>query len=261
MLRKTQGSRLRGWTYTPSFSPESRALFTRFTSPPSLARQILINNLIASLVAGGVWAKLDALYVMAQYDAQAARQNWVANQFNLTEVASPNFLADRGYQGNGTTSYLTTGLVIGTGTISGQDDNHQSSWSLTNVASTAVDIGCNATFMQTRNNVSLVTRNMNAGSVESVAVADSLGMTTVSRLNGAGYDRYRNAVSLGNATRTSTLTGNAALNVGARNNSGTPDMFSNRRLAYTSIGRGLSAGEVTSFYAALLTYMQAVGAA
>lgn len=78
------------------YSPEALALSARFTTPPDTARKTLINNLIVALKAAGVWAKLGAPYLRAAADSQAARQNWLANQFNSTPVASPTFASDRG---------------------------------------------------------------------------------------------------------------------------------------------------------------------
>ena len=54
---------------------------------------------------------MEGLWVTAAADAQAGRQNWVQDAYNLTTVKSPTFTADRGYQGNGTTSYLWTGTI------------------------------------------------------------------------------------------------------------------------------------------------------
>ncbi|WP_336802535.1 hypothetical protein, partial [Kaistia sp. MMO-174] len=73
--------------------------FARLTNQPTTARKKLYNDLIVSLKTAGVWAKLDALYVLAAADAQAARQNLVANAYNISASGSPVFTADRGYTG------------------------------------------------------------------------------------------------------------------------------------------------------------------
>src|SRR5690606_7666747 len=98
--------RLRAFSAGPAYLPEAQALFDRFTTPPTTARKNLINDLFAALMEAGVYSKLDAFYIFAQYDEQAALQNWVADQYNSNPVNSPTFTVDRDYVGNGTSSYL-----------------------------------------------------------------------------------------------------------------------------------------------------------
>lgn len=105
---------------SPRYLAQAKALFARMTVPPSNARKSLINQTISALLSAGVWQKLDALYVMAAHDAQAARLNWIADQYNLTAVNSPTFTTDSGYTGNGTNAYLSTGMVASTLNASGK---------------------------------------------------------------------------------------------------------------------------------------------
>lgn len=91
---------------TPAYDPAAQAFFERLTNQPTDARKALYNTLIVSLKDAGVWAKLDSLYVLAAADAQAARQNLVANLYNLTASGSPAFTVDRGYTGDGVAAYL-----------------------------------------------------------------------------------------------------------------------------------------------------------
>lgn len=91
---------------TPGYDPAAVAFFARLTTQPTDARKGLYNTLIKDLKAASVWAKLDALYILAAADAQAARQNLVADAYNLTAVGSPAFTADRGYAGDAAGAYL-----------------------------------------------------------------------------------------------------------------------------------------------------------
>ncbi|WP_143145851.1 hypothetical protein [Devosia enhydra] len=107
----------------------------RFTTPPTPERKVLINTLVGSLIDAGVWAKLDGLWLLAAADAQAGRRNWIQNAYNLTAVNSPAFAADRGYTGNGSSSYLDTGLVPSTfGGLYALNDASFGYWSLTSRA-------------------------------------------------------------------------------------------------------------------------------
>src|SRR5690606_35810663 len=83
------------------------------TTPPTRARQLLINTTITNLIAAGLWPKLDVLYLLAAADEQAARLNWKnPGTFTCTAVNSPTFTADRGFAGDGSTSYLDTNFNI-----------------------------------------------------------------------------------------------------------------------------------------------------
>ena len=93
-----------------SYDAAATALFARFTTPPTSARKAVINTLIVALKDAGVWSKLDALYLFAAADSQAARQNWVQDLYNATAVSSPTFTADRGYNGDGSASYVDSGF-------------------------------------------------------------------------------------------------------------------------------------------------------
>ncbi|MER8602802.1 hypothetical protein NKH48_03270 [Mesorhizobium sp. M1233] len=252
-----------------NFSAEAQALFARFTTPPTSARKTAINNLIVSLKAAGVWAKLDAFYVLAAADAQAARLNWKpAPAFNLSVVGSPTFTADRGYAGNGTTAYLDTGFdpAVAAGNYS-QNSAHLAVWNNTSrVQNSTVALGV-------RNNAQ----------TEFAALLPFTGTTTLARLNSAvGGTPANNASSLGhfianrsasnavqiykdgaaigsNASASVSLLGGSIF-IGGENRvgvgllSGSTDQFGS-----DSIGGSLSAGEVAAYRAALLTYMQSVG--
>ena len=100
------------------YRPEALALFERMSVEPTNARKAQINALFSSVAS--ILPKLDSLYLTAAHDAQAARLNWVADQYNLSAVNSPTFVTDSGYTGNGTSSYLSTGMVTSTLNSSGK---------------------------------------------------------------------------------------------------------------------------------------------
>lgn len=91
-----------------SYDPTASALFSRMTVQPSSQRKALINDLIVAGKAKSFWAKLDALWVHAAHDAQAGRLNWIADIYNCVPVMAPVFTVDRGYMGDGSSSYLDT---------------------------------------------------------------------------------------------------------------------------------------------------------
>ena len=120
----------------------SRLRFSPFTTPPDPTRKALINTLVKSLKAAGVWTKLDALYLFAAADAQAARRNWIQDLYNATAVSSPTFAADRGYTGDGAAAYLDTGFNPSTASSPKltQNSAHASAWDRTSRAADGTNI-------------------------------------------------------------------------------------------------------------------------
>ncbi|MFG1397189.1 hypothetical protein [Roseixanthobacter pseudopolyaromaticivorans] len=58
-------------------APETTSLLARMSVQPAAGRRTQIDTLVKSLLAAGIWTKLDALYLLAAHDAQAARLNLV----------------------------------------------------------------------------------------------------------------------------------------------------------------------------------------
>lgn len=254
----------------PAYEAETIALLSRFTTQPTPStRADRINDLIVALKTAGVWSKLDALYVMAAHDAQAAQRNWIADQYNLTAVSSPTFTADRGYTGNGTSSYLGTGFVPTTaGGLYALNDAHVSVWSRTSTQTNTVEIGArdasgnNQVFLQVRaatnRTVSRINQDVAFGDA---AATDGSGHFLLTRRGATESELYRNGVSsLDSASASDAMPGREIL-LGALNTAGVAGLFSPKQLAGASIGGGISDAEALAFHAALNTYLTAVGAA
>lgn len=93
------------------YAPGTIAALAAMSSAPAAGRATAIDNLIARLEVKGVWPSLRALWVLAAHHEQAARINLRAPGVNdLVAVNSPAFAVDGGFTGNGTTSWLETGL-------------------------------------------------------------------------------------------------------------------------------------------------------
>lgn len=87
----------------------NRAVVLGYTLPTP-AQQIIQNNLVLSLKAGGVWTKLDVLYIFANDGgSDFGTLNWKAPTLNqATLINSPTFTSNQGFAGNGTSSYIDT---------------------------------------------------------------------------------------------------------------------------------------------------------
>jgi hypothetical protein len=94
-----------------SYSEESLAFFARLATEPTAERKAAYDALIVALVYAGVWAKLDALYVLTAVDAATANTNLISEDFTLVPTGSPAFEADAGYTGtNDNGVHLETGF-------------------------------------------------------------------------------------------------------------------------------------------------------
>jgi len=254
------------------YLPESTALFARFTTPPTNARKTLINTLIKTLKDGGVWSKLDALYLTAAADAQAARRNWISDAFNLTAINSPTFTTDRGYAGDGSSSYLNTGF--NPTTVSSpmymQNSSHISAWNRTTRAAT--DKSLMGARQSTTKYIDLGPRIVSGGGgflgrmggvtgfIEPNTNSD--GHFVVNRASSAGFEGYRNASPLGSAAIASITPPNSFIALLGRSfNDSTADALTTDQIAAATIGGSLSAGDVSILNGALNAYLIAIGAA
>jgi hypothetical protein len=231
--------------------PQTRALIGAMTAEPRRARTFLIDNLIAALIDAGVWAKLDQFYLLAATDSQAARLNWINPAAAATAVNSPTFTTNRGYAGDGVTSYLIGAAIDGANFA--QDSAAIFAWSLTDAATTTGIVG-NDGFLNASIRPRTISNNLdsrlNNTTTSSVAVVDSLGLFVLSRGASANYDRYRNAASLGAAAVASTAA--AAGNLIALRDF---NSYSTRQIAAFGSGGYLAAAEVTALYNALYAYL------
>lgn len=254
------------------FSPEALALFARFTTPPTAARQILINNRINAAKASGAWDARDGFYMMAAADAQAAGLNWKQDAYNLTPsgTVAPAFEADRGYTGDGLTGYLATGFTPST--AAGQfalNSAHLSVYSLTNAQSDGVAIGSRTTsttgqsllFLRTATDNTLIRLNQDASQVTTIASTDSSGAFVMRRSGATAGEVFRNGASLGTSAIVSTSLTAAAITIGALNTGGVIGSFNNYQFASAGYGGNLTDAQILAEYNADRAYLQGVGAA
>jgi hypothetical protein len=242
---------------------EAATLVARLTSPPTDARKRLIDALIGSLKTGGVWSKLDAFYMLAAADAQSSLLNWVSTSYNLTAVNSPAFVTDRGYTGDGSTSYLETSFNPTTAPSPKfvQDSAHAAVWSRTNLPNGAGDsfeFGSSNSYIARA--VSLSGRGVtrpNAASAQLIGNAAYPGYAAWARSAAAVWEAYSQGADSGGGTTASAAPINTTFAI-LRSRDGS---FGANQIATAHFGSNLTAGEVASAYTAIQTYLQAIGAA
>jgi len=242
-------------------------LVAAMTGTPTDLRKGYIARCIGALYAGGVWAKTDVLWMLAAHDAQAARLNWITPaSFTLSEVNSPTFTTDRGYAGDGSTSYLDTGWDAATNGVSyTQNSAHAGVYARTD-GNGNVNLGTG-----TNTNATILIQAKVNGSSSRVRVnATSAGGSTPTGQNGT-MPLHRMGVRRASATDiipvldgadgtsisfASTTLSATDLNFGRYNLTS----FGSGQTAAGHVGGALDATEGLAFYNALHDYMVAVGA-
>lgn len=231
----------------------------------SAGRQNLVNNLITDLQVDGVFAKLDALFLYAG-ENQPSGLTDIVNLILATAVNSPTFTTDRGFTGNGTSSYIDSNFNAATASNPKFTRNSACFfvWSNTTgtdaggIAGTAVSAGTQLVPRYTDNNC-YWNLNISTGSSESFTVG--AGNTGLYLLNRTGPLFGDETCDLnGVQVDVGTSGGGASAPVANENfvslrHTG----FSTRQCCCFGFGGALTATDRGNIYNRLRTYMTAVG--
>ncbi len=196
---------------------------------------------------GSDLAEFDRLYIHGLSNSIAARTSFVNPDSTIaTEVNAPTFTANRGYQGNGTTSYLNTNFNPSTqGVKYTQSSASLFVYSRTNVAANYIDIGAidasNKSFIAPKNAdvFSYYPTNLSTsiGSPQATP-ADSLGLYQTRLLSGV-LNFYKQGVAIGSLAMTPVAIPTVPFYLLAGDNTNTPVLFSARQISVSGMGSGL----------------------
>lgn len=253
---------LLGGSYT-IVNAETTTLLAAMSVQPDVRRTIIIDTFIGALIAAGVWTKIDVMWVLAAHDEQAGRLNWKSpGTFTLTAVNSPTFTTDRGFAGNGSTSYLDTGWDRSTNAVQlTQNNAHASVYQRTQagnnieVISTASAAGLTLGGSTAASDSG--SSRLNTNTRVTPALSGTLPQQRMSRRN-ASTDV--SIVSDGVQILAPTAAASSALNnsdiyIGRRDT-----VYTASQVAGLSIGAYFDDTEALAFYNAWHNYMVAVGA-
>lgn len=240
---------------------DAAAFFARVTAAGgtlSATEQSAILTLVSDLKDDGIWTKMKAIYPMVGASAAACAQNLKSSSFTGTFTSGWTF-ASTGATPNGTSAYMNTNLVPNTSL--NLNDAHISTYSRTNSAVNGADIGASDAgsypggvyITQKWSDGNSYPNLHSPGSATQVnAYPDSRGFFLLRRNNSTQIIMSKNAVnstlSQNSSTRTTT-----AIALGALRQPSTK-FFSNRELAFNSIGDGLSDTEASDFYTAVQAF-------
>lgn len=246
-----------------ALDPNTVALLAQMTVQPSAGRIVIIDTAIRALRAAGLWGKMALFYVPAAHQEQAGRLNWVSpGTATLTAVNSPAFAPDRGFTGDGSSSYLDTGMAQSALSPYAQDAAHVGGWALTAGASSGKIIigkklnGGSTTAVR----VSASTPGFNANVNGGAAVGASDGLTTGHvvgvRTSSSSVTSYRNGGTATTGASTSTALSSDTVTILQNNGNNFCDM----QCALAHAGDQLSASDVATLYTIMQAYLHAIGA-
>lgn len=247
--------------YTQTYSTEAQAVIGAFTTPPTTDRKAIINYTIDMLKLSSAWSLIDVMHLTAAADSQALTINWKnPGTFNLVAVNAPTFTADRGFAGNGTSSYYRTQFTPSVNGVNYTRDNASFwVWNNTNTQNAAGDIGNNTTsplaLLVARNTTDQTTIRMNDATALAGSTTNGQGWFGGQRTGSTARKVWKNNASIGSDTQASTGLPTTEMWLGA-SNSGT---FSTHQIAADMWAASLS-GKEAAVFNAMQAYMRFVGA-
>lgn len=250
-------------TVTASGDADVVAYFSRVTTAGgtlSATEQSAINTLVTDLKGYGIWNKMKAIYPMVGASAAACAQNLKSSSFTGTFTSGWTF-ASTGATPNGTSAYMNTGLNASTQltvssnniTIYSRTNNSKNSYEYSAYASTTS--GVYASIRWNDGNLYAVSAKESAPNGIIIINSNSTGFHQVNRQSNTSFKVFRNSATL--ATNTNSNTGtmpNLNIYLATFNFNGSFGNYSNRELAFASIGDGLTDAEAANFYTAVQAF-------
>lgn len=248
------------------YDADAQAYFDAVGTPFTTPRKVLINNLVVQLKADGNWNVMDRMYLLANESADQGLVSLINPlSTNASPVSSPNFVIDRGYTSNGTTSYIDTNYNPATDGVNFiLNDSSLGVYSRTNIAQNSYDFGSYKSSTTVRTQIACrkigdVTESaMSTVNVPGVTAASSLSLMTIARNSSTHVETFQAGASLGAITDGSTSLSSLKLFIGCTSFDNTPLVFSTRQIAFAFAGS--SAIDQAALYSAIQTFMTAIGA-
>jgi hypothetical protein len=224
-----------------------------------------INNLVIGMKADGLWTKMKAVYPFVGGSSSTMKFN-LKNPLDTDAAFRLVFnggaiFSSNGYLPNGTNGYADTKLIANN-TLS-ISSGHLSVYSRTNLSG-GVDMGSVSTLGGTFED-SIFSRwtdnkfyaNYGVQTYPNVANTDSRGLFITNRNSATNTTGYKNGSRVIDTAQTSGLSRNI-MPIGAYNNNGTFQYYSNREYAFASIGDGLTDTDATNLNTRVTTFQTAL---
>jgi hypothetical protein len=226
-------------------------------------QQSAVNQLVLDLKSANIWTKMKAIYPILAGTASTHKWN-LKDPRDLDAAYRLTFAtgwthSSNGMTGNGTSAFANT--FLNPNSVLSSSDNHLSIYLRTNVQATTVDFGSYSISGLTYY-LSLYTRNVSNNMIiangntlfPSSANADSRGFFLISKPTSSNASGFRNNIKLINNQAVGTGITSQNMYLGASNNNGTAGTFSNRQIAFASLGNSLTDTEAGNFYTAVQAF-------
>jgi len=234
----------------------------------SAGRLAIVDTFIVAEKAAGTWALTDDYWPLWGEDAIGGLTSLKQRRL-ATAVNVPTFTADRGYAGNGTTSYLSTGFIQSVHSVAMSGANLRLAvYQRDNLAVNTSAAGVNEAatrglFLRTRGTTNFLAGQANCTTVNSTStVATSAGWSAVSRTSSPLFQFWKNGVVITTPVPgafTSSLP-TTTIFICAHNVAGTPTTPSAAQIAFGCIGAALDATQELAQYTNVQAWATSIGA-
>ena len=241
----------------PAHSAQAIAYLARTVGGNEGGNAANIATLIDGLVAGGVWAKLDAFYVLAQQNSTDAVLNLIGSSYALSN-SGPAFTSYVGYTFP-SSSFFSTGFDASSAVSPNFTRNSASFgiWLNNGVAEVSPEIGNNiagtGSLIYSRFTDNNFYARVNDSTAGGVVSPGTKGLFVGDRASSTTVVPYWNGVSQGSVSSTSGVVSDSFFEIG----SWQQQMTDTAAAAF--IGGSLGAAGQLALYNPLRTYMTAVG--
>ena len=242
-----------------SFDADALAFFSRVTTAGgslSTTEKSAVNQLVLDLKSYSIWTKMKAIYPMVGASAAACAQNLVSSSFTGTFNGGWTY-ASTGVTPNGTSGYMNTGLVPN-GNLS-LNSTHISAYVRNNTATggaigSSDDNLSNGLYLNMRyiNNTHYTRLNSNSGGGQANTAA--AGFWVASRISSTQFKVFKSNTTFATENINSSALNSNNMYVLAMNLANLGIEYSNREIAFASIGDGLSDTEASNFYTAVNSF-------
>jgi len=246
-----------------SFDADAVAFFTRVTTAGgslSATEKQAVNQLVLDMKSAGIWSSMKAIYPMVGASAAACAQNLKSSSFTGTFTSGWTF-ASTGVTGNGTSSYMTTGLNPSTVVSGGGNFFVYTNNNGTNLTQSR-DLGIIDTASE---NDCVVNFNAETYSLQGLYGGPPQFVTSPFNSSNLGFFQANvfgttNSIVRNNSILTTNTNGftyiNETMYLGAakRVSTGVPVTPSDRRYCFAGVSDGLSNTNLSLFYTAVQAF-------
>lgn len=226
-----------------------------------------INNLVVGLKQYSLWSKMQAIYPFVGGTSTTHKWNLkspIDADSDWRIVFNGGFTHNaNGITPNGTNAYANTFYDV---SVSGSlNDQHVAIYSRTNSLRDCKDLGVLTTgsdqlTIDTRSSANEFTSGVNSSDdVSSGLFGTSLGFFLSSRVASNQFKIYRNGTLAKTPAVASSARAGKNVYLCALNNNGTAQQFSDRNLAFATVGLGLSDTDVANLYTVVQAYQTTLG--